>query len=116
MSSWIYIPLLLFLAYLFYTRIYKVYKTIWYYQRQGVVFHKGILPFIGSYKDLAKYAGASKNTPLVQFVLDEFCKGDPNNIPPIVGIGLSELLSMFINRPELAEELLLNKNKYFDKH
>jgi hypothetical protein len=54
-------------AYFFYTRFWIVYSKIWYYKKQGVVFHRRILPFIGSYGDISKYAFNSKNHPIIDF-------------------------------------------------
>jgi hypothetical protein len=110
--------LLIFLivcVYFFYTRIWKVYSKIWYYSRQGVVFHNRILPFIGSYSDLAKYAVQSKNHPIVDFCQDYFFKGR-DRVPNIVGTAFSTNICLIVNRPEPAEEIFLSKNKYFDKH
>ena len=100
-------------AYFFYTRIWLVYSKIWYYSKQGVVVHKKILPFIGSYADLAKYATKSKNHPIIDFCQDIFFK---DNIPPIVATAFSTNIALIVNRPEAAEEIFLTKNKYFDKH
>jgi cytochrome P450 len=56
-----------------------------------------------------------KSNPLIDFILGTFCQ-DPKKIPPVVGLCLSDTVALFFTRPELAEEVLLTKNKYFDKH
>jgi hypothetical protein len=43
-------------AYFFYTRIWVVYSKIHYYRKQGVPFHSGIYPIVGSYLKLMKVA------------------------------------------------------------
>jgi len=37
-------------------------------------------------------------------------------VPPVVGLVKGADVILLINSPELAEEFLLNKTKYFDKH
>ncbi len=66
--------LILFVVYLFYTRIYLVYSKINYYSKQGVVFHNRILPFFGSYIEMGKYAKNGKNHPIVDVCQDLFFK------------------------------------------
>jgi hypothetical protein len=38
-----------FIIYLLYTRIWVVYSKIHYYKKQGVPFHSGIYPVLGSF-------------------------------------------------------------------
>ena len=80
-----------------------------------MVFHRRILPFFGSYVDIAKYAATAKNHLFVDFCQDIFFK-NKERVPDIVGIALSNTLCLMVNRPEPAEEIFLSKNKYFDKH
>ena len=80
-----------------------------------MVFHRNILPFIGSYEDLAYYAKKAKNLPLVDFCQDNFFK-NKQRVPDMVGIVYSHKICLIVNRPEPAEEIFLTKNKYFDKH
>jgi hypothetical protein len=44
-----------------------------------------------------------------------FFKGK-KEVPPIVGFALGNTVALMINTPEIAEELFLTKNKYFDKY
>lgn len=37
-------------------------------------------------------------------------------MPPIVGFVKGADVMLLVNTPEMAEEFLLNKSKYFDKH
>ena len=46
---------------------------------------------------------------------EEFLK-DPKNIPAMTGIGWGKNVCLIVNKPEEVEEMMLNKNKYFDKH
>ena len=80
-----------------------------------MVFHRRILPFVGSYWDIAKYAETAKNHPFVDFCQDIFFK-NKERVPDIVGIALSNMICLIVNRPEPAEEVFLTKIKYFDKH
>ena len=81
-----------------------------------MVFHSRILPFIGSYGDLGKYAKVAKNHPLVDFCQDTFFFKNKVRVPDMVGLALSTNICLIVNRPEPAEEIFLTKNKYFDKH
>lgn len=80
-----------------------------------MVFHRNILPFIGSYGDLVKYAKNAKNLPIIDFCQDIFFK-NKELVPDLVGIAFSSNICLIVNRPEPAEEIFLTKNKYFDKH
>ena len=42
-------------VYFFYTRIWIVYSTIYYYKKQGIKFHSGIIPVLGSYVQIMKH-------------------------------------------------------------
>jgi cytochrome P450 len=52
---------------------------------------------------------------MIDFFEDTFYK-DKSNIPKMCGVAFSKNLCLVVNRPEVAEELLLTKNKYYDKH
>lgn len=115
---------LLFLTlftYFFYTRIWVVYKKVSYYKKQGVPFHSGIYPILGSYLNLMKFTKKpepedASGTSLVDFIKDEYYKDKKAKVPPIVGMVFGSSVTLVVNRPEPAEELFLTKNKYFDKH
>ena len=107
-------------AYFFYTRIWLVYSKINYYKKQGIPFHDGIYPIIGSYLQIMKFAKNKdrkiiSGSEMIDFVFETYFK-DPNNIPPIVGLVFGSTVVLLVCRPEPAEELFLTKNKYFDKH
>ncbi len=55
-----------------------------------------------------------KGHPFTEFVEATF-KKDNNEVPPIVGFALGNTVALMINSPDLAEDLFLTKNKYFDK-
>ena len=57
----------------------------------------------------------TKGHPFNEFVEATFKKGN-NEVPPIVGFALGNTVALMINSPDLAEELFLTKNKYFDKY
>ena len=50
--------------------------------------------------------------PTIEWLQHEY--GNP--LPPFVGVAFSKNVSLFINDPEIIQELFVTKNKYFDKH
>jgi len=66
------IILLAIFAYFFYTRIWLVYSRIYFYKKQGVPFHDGIYPILGSYlgmmKNRVKEGENSKQHPFNEFL------------------------------------------------
>ena len=50
--------------------------------------------------------------PTIEWLQHEY--GNP--LPPFVGVAFSRNVSLFINDPEIIQELFVTKNKYFDKH
>jgi cytochrome P450 len=113
----VWLILLAIFGYLFYTRIWVVYSTIYYYKKQGVPFHDGIYPVLGSFLKLASFKNKQgmKSSIINEFVEDTYVKGK-KDVPPIVGLVLGSKVALIVNRPEPCEELFLTKNKYFDKH
>jgi cytochrome P450 len=57
----------------------------------------------------------TKGHPFIEFIEDTYFKGK-KEVPPIVGMVLGTTVVLMVNSPDLAEELFLTKNKYFDKH
>jgi cytochrome P450 len=57
----------------------------------------------------------TKGHPFNEFLEATYFKGN-KEIPPIVGFSLGTTVTLMINTPELAEELFLTKNKYYEKH
>jgi cytochrome P450 len=111
----------LIFAYFFYTRIWLVYNKISYYRKQGVPFHSGIYPVLGSYLNLMQFTKSPQpddgsGTSLVDFIKETYYKDKTAKVPPIVGMVFGSSVTLVVCRPEPAEELFLTKNKYFDKH
>jgi hypothetical protein len=108
--------LLLLLVYLLYTRIIRVYFTILTYKALGVHFHRGIIPFLGSFPELLKMARrkANGNQPYIELVKEMYPGG--KGLPQLTGVVYGQRVCLMINRPEAAEVVMLSKNKYFDKH
>jgi hypothetical protein len=52
---------------------------------------------------------------VVDFCKDEFYKS-LKIVPQIVALSGPTGVGLIVSRPEAAEDLFLNKNKYFDKH
>lgn len=106
-----------FLLYFGYTRLYQVYSTINYYSKgQGVPFHRKILPIFGSFLELIRVSrSVGRNHPVVDLI-EQVYKTKDGLLPQMTGIVFGKQVCLVINRPEAAEEVLLNKNKYFDKH
>ena len=104
-------------SYFFYTRIWVVYSKIHYYKKQGVPFHDGIYPVLGSFLKLAAFKDKEgmRSSIINEFVEETYMKGK-KDVAPIVGIVLGSTVALIVNRPEPCEELFLTKNKYFDKH
>ena len=76
--------------YFLYTRIWKVYSTVYFYQKQGVVFHKGLLPIFGSQLQIKNFIGLEDKTkghPFIEFLEATYFKGK-KQVPPIVGFAL----------------------------
>ena len=103
------------LVYIFYSRILKFYYKIYYYKLQGVPFPSQIVPFFGTLLQTSRIAKNAKDHPVVDFCQQTFYK-DKTIVPQIVGLSGSTGVTLFIGRPEAAEDLFLTKNKYFDKH
>jgi hypothetical protein len=109
-----------FILYFLYTRIWVVYRKIHFYKKQGVPFHSGIYPVLGSFIQLKKALQNQAETGgqgihLNDFVEEVYCKGN-QQVPPIVGVVMGTYVGLFVNTPELCEEVFVTKNKYFDKH
>ncbi len=75
----LWLALFLITAYFFYTRIWLVYSKIYYYKKQGVVFHSGIYPMFGSYISMMQYRAKEgeyqKGHPINEFLEDAYYKG-----------------------------------------
>jgi hypothetical protein len=108
--------LLLLFVYLLYTRIILVYSTISTYKAHGVHFHRGIVPFLGSFPELLKVARrkCNGNQPYIELVKEMYPGG--KGLPQVTGVVYGQRVCLLINRPEAAEVVMLSKNKYFDKH
>ena len=115
--SILWIIFLVFITYFFYSRIWVVYSKIHYYQKQGVKFHSGIYPILGSYFKLIQ----SKNEPLkggsliTNFVNNTYFP-EGKDVRPFVGVVFGTTVALYVNLPEATEEIFITKNKYFDKH
>ena len=108
--------LLLLFFNLLYTRIIRVYSTISTYKAHGVHFHRGIVPFLGSFPELIKVARrkANGNQPYIELVKEMYPGG--KSLPQMTGVVYGQRVCLMINRPEATEVVMLSKNKYFDKH
>lgn len=106
---------LLFLAYFFYTRIWRFYRKVNYYKSQGVPFHEGVVPVFGSFLQIAKIAKNAVNHPIVDFCEEYYYKGK-KMVPPFVAVTGPAGVALAVARPSVVAELFVNKNKYFDKH
>lgn len=107
------------LAYLLYDRVIRVYLLIHFYRKQGVPIKYSIsLPFVGSFKPLVEYIKEFKptNNPFVGFIKHHYFPKDTDVVPQFCGVMFGSELRLSVNRPEAIEELLITKNKYFDKH
>ncbi|CDW80479.1 cytochrome p450 [Stylonychia lemnae] len=85
-----------------------------FYEKQGVPFHSGFLPFLGHYYELIKFQKKNNPTlhPLIEYIQTYF-----DQKPPVFsGIIFSQRLCLFVNRPEALRELFVSKNRFFDKH
>lgn len=106
------------LSYFFYTRIYTVYSRLAFYKRQGIPFHSWVLPCIGSYLQLINHLEADKDHqhPMIAWNRETYFPKSDDEVPPISGVVYGSEVSLMINRPEVVEELLIIKNKFYDKH
>jgi hypothetical protein len=57
----------------------------------------------------------SKGSPINEFLNDTYYKNE-KTVPEIVGMVLGTKVALTINSPEIAEDIFVAKNKYFDKH
>jgi cytochrome P450 len=74
------------------------------------------LPFIGSFKSLLDYEREHhpSNHPLIGWNKHTYF---PNsNAPTFTGILFGDKVCLLVNRPEALEEMLVTKNKFYDKH
>lgn len=109
----------LFLAYFLYTRFVSVYMRIWFYSKQGIPFARsGILPVLGSLKAMMDFVTRTKyeGLPIIGWNHDTYIKGKEDKVPAISGLMMGYKVCLIVNRPEVAEDMLLTKGKYFDKH
>ena len=88
------------LGYLLYTRIYRVYSQIAFYTSHGVVFHRGIVPFLGSFAEFTKVFNQKRtgNMPYLDMMRDMYPGG--KDMPPVTGVVYGKRVSLMINRPE----------------
>eukprot|EP00347_Sterkiella_histriomuscorum_P011732 403371320 len=98
-----------------------------YYKAQGVSFHKGFVPVLGHFYQILKFEKQHKPAiyPLIAYIQNEFgqIRDEKNQkvikqcaLPKFTGIIFSQRLCLVVNQPDVANELFIAKNKYFDKH
>ncbi|CDW86900.1 cytochrome p450 [Stylonychia lemnae] len=110
----IYLPLILLIAYFVWDRYIRVKLRINYYEKQGIQFPGGFVPFFGSYPKLIKFIEEHKpkQYPIIDFI--NHTQG--SNPPTYTGMLIARQLCLIINRHEPLQDLFITKNKYFDKH
>ena len=102
------------LAYFIYTRIIRMYLKKWYYESQGVVFVKGVVPVLGNLPRFKKIMDKGINdVPWFTCINEDMGGG---KLPKVIGLFNSYEVSLFITDPEMMNEVYLNKNKHFEKH
>ena len=112
--SYILLLLGLLLTYFIYTRIVRMYLSKWYYERQGVVFVKGLVPVLGNLLRFKQSIDRGINdVPWVTCFKEDMGEG---KLPKVLGLFNSFEVSLFITDPEMLNEVYVAKNKYFDKH
>ncbi len=79
-------------------------------------FHEGVVPIFGSFIIIGKIAKTALNNPLVDFLKQLYYSNGDAKVPPFVAITGPQGVILSVARPEVVQELLLTKNKYFDKH
>ena len=111
----IYAVSFLALAYFLYYKVILVYYLYFYYTRQGVPSVGVPLPVIGTLHLLKKAMDRQKEfrwTPLEEYWSQPFGK---DTLPPIILAFHTIESVLVINDPEIAYELYVTYNKYFDK-
>ena len=85
----LWIIILTFTTYLFYTRIWVVYSKIHFYKKQGVPFHSGIYPALGSFVNMIPMikSNTTSQSIISHFIEETYLKGK-KEVPPFVGIVL----------------------------
>jgi hypothetical protein len=112
------IPLIIFLillSYFLYDKVFKIYYTIWFYNKQGVFVCPRPLPILGNALQLAKAFTSTdihSRYPMVEFMDDNL--GLPVPKLAIYAIAVNPII--VISDPVFVNELYITKNKYFDKH
>ena len=93
---------------------YQYYKK-WYYERQGMLFIKNVVPLLGNLLRLfyieKVYALENEHPGTLALVQDY-----GTNQPSVVGGFLNYYPVIMIRDAEIMNELYVTKNKYFDKH
>lgn len=111
---------ILIVTYFLYTRFIKVYMRIYYYHKQYVPFSLGAcLPFVGSFKAMVDHEKEFKpdNHPLLAWNKATYFPDETRaKAPAFSGVLFGNKLCLIVNRPEVLEELLVTKNKFYDKH
>jgi cytochrome P450 len=82
-----------------------------------------MVPILGSYTALTKCKNAAtdseKSHAIVLLVKEKYYRSAlerGEKVPAITGVDLGSRIGLVIGRPEVAEEIFLTKNKYFDKY
>jgi cytochrome P450 len=96
-----------------------VYSRIYRYRKQGVPVHTFVIPFFGSFLSIVAYLAQTKSTkyPLVGWSQYTYVTKQNRKIPPpLTMFVMARETVLVVNDPQALEELMLTKNKYFDKH
>lgn len=109
------IPFVVALVYLVYTRAIRMYIKRSYYERQGVVFAKGMVPVLGHlprFKHQLDTYGTNEH-PWRTTIREDM---GSHKLPKVIGMFNSFEPTFYITDPEMMSEAYLAKNRHFDKH
>jgi len=115
LSIAIQLTLLMCTLYLLYTRIIKMYLTVFKYTRRGVIMADGAYPCLGNtlqmQSELDKQIGY-KDGPIPFLFTDVKKKGEAK----FYGAYLFDMFLLMTKDPKVVEELFMEKNRYYEKH
>jgi hypothetical protein len=103
----------IYIAYFFYTRVFKMYQLKRFYENQGIPCCKDVIPILGNMPRIEKiFKTYNRNENPWYIMMNEDFPKQPSIVQWFTGFEPT----LMICDPELLNELYVTKNKYFDKH
>lgn len=99
-----------FLYSIVWRRCLRYYYKQWYYKRQGIPSISGVLPLLGTSLKILDIQKKIDPNYYVYFALAE--QEFNGNIPPIYLQQVGESSFLFVNKPELVDQLFIQNGKF----